>query len=223
MTEIAEREGFIVVYPDGVGRSWHDMRDTGPSAERGVDDVAFVRALIDKMVAEHHADERRVYVAGISNGGFMTMRLACELSDKIAAVATFIATMPERGADQCKPSRPMPIAMFVGTDDPLVPYGGGDIHGAVLSADATRDKWVALNECTHTNATQTINLADDETVVHKTRFDSCKSGSEVLFYSIAGGGHTYPNGDQYLPKAVIGRVTHDIDGSEEAWAFFKRH
>ncbi len=223
MTDLAEREGFIVAYPDGVDRSWHDKRESGPAAEKNVDDVAFIRALIDKMITEHSADPKRVYVAGISNGGFMTMRLACELSEKIAAVATFIATMPENGAEQCKPTHPMPIAMFLGTEDPLVPYGGGDIHGKVLSADATRDRWATLDGCEPADLHETINTADDDTVVKKTAYTKCQKGSEVLFFSIEGGGHTYPSGDQYLPKAIIGRVSHDIDGSHEIWQFFKRH
>jgi polyhydroxybutyrate depolymerase len=147
LSALADREGFVVVYPDGIDRSWHDRREQGPAAEAHVDDVAFISSLIDTMVREESVDPKRVYVAGISNGAMMTFRLACELSEKIAAVGAVIGALPENGAQDCKPSHPMPLVMFSGTEDPLVPYAGGEVkghRGRVLSADATRARFAEL-------------------------------------------------------------------------------
>src|SRR5262249_10025441 len=157
----------------------------------------------------------RVYVTGMSNGGMMTFRLACDLSAKIAAVAPVIGLLPTNEEAECKPTHPMPMEIFVGTDDPLVPYGGGegaDDRGKVLSAEATRVKFATLNECQPIDIEQTIDHEDDDTKVFKTAHTRCAQGSEVVLFSVANGGHTWPNGDQYLPKSVIGNVTHDVDG-----------
>jgi polyhydroxybutyrate depolymerase len=103
---LADREGFLVAYPDGLDRSWNDGR--GMSA---ADDVAFVRAVIEDIERSHDVDPRRIYATGISNGGFFSNKLACDLSDKIAAVASVAATMPEKLVSACKPSRPVSVTL----------------------------------------------------------------------------------------------------------------
>jgi polyhydroxybutyrate depolymerase len=226
MTDIADREGFIVAYPDGYRRSWHDARERGPAAEEGVDDVGFVSALIDHFVAHHSVDPSRVYVTGTSNGAVMSYRIACELADKIAAVGPVIGLMPDTPSYECKPSRPVPMMIFVGAADPLIPYEGGDVfgndRGRVLSAHATRAKWAELNGCEGADFQQTIDVADDDTRVDEMRHSHCKDAAQVVLFSVQGGGHTWPNGEQYAPEAVIGKTTRDIDASEELWAFFSR-
>lgn len=226
MTDLADREGFIVAYPDGHRRSWHDARDKGPAADDGVDDVAFISQLIDHFVAEHSVDASRVFVTGTSNGGIMSYRIACELADKIAAAGPVIGLMPDNPAYECKPSRPVPMMIFVGDADPLVPYGGGDVvnneeKGKVLSAHATRAKWAELNGCEGADFQQTIDSQDDGTQVEEMRHSSCKDGAQVVLFSIHGGGHTWPNGEQYLPEAIIGKTTRDVDASEQLWDFFR--
>lgn len=224
MSRVADREGFIVVYPDGFRRSWHDDRNYGPAAEHDIDDVAFISALIDRFVNEHSADPERVYVTGTSNGAFMSFKLACELSDKIAAVGPVVGLMPENAVTTCKPARPVPMMMFVGTEDPLVPYGGGDVaddHGRALSAQDTRARWATLNGCDDVDFVQTIDAVDDDTRVSEARHSHCKEEAEVVLFSVEGGGHTWPNGVQYLPAAVIGKTTRDVDASEELWSFFR--
>lgn len=226
MTDIADREGFVIAYPDGHRRSWHDARDKGPAAEDGVDDVAFISALIDHFVAHHSVDPKRVFVTGTSNGGIMTYRVACELADKIAAAGPVIGLMPDMPSYECKPSRPVPMMIFAGNDDPLIPYEGGDVfgdeRGKVMSAHATRAKWAELNGCEGADVQQTIDPnADDGTRVQEMRHSHCKDGSQVVLFTVEGGGHTWPNGEQYLPEAVIGKTTRDIDASEQLWAFFR--
>lgn len=224
MTSIADREGFIVAYPDGHRRSWHDAREKGPAAEAGIDDVAFVSALIDHLVASHAADPERVFVTGISNGAMMTFRVACELAHKIAGAGAIIGLMPDNPAYQCKPSRPVPMMIVAGTADPMVPYGGGDVlgddKGTVLSAHVSRAKWAEMNGCEGADFQQTIDHADDGTRVQELRHTRCRDDAEVVLFSVEGAGHTSPSGDQYLPEAVIGKTSHDIDASAEVWTFF---
>jgi polyhydroxybutyrate depolymerase len=226
MTDIANREGFVVVYPDGYRRSWHDARERGPAAEEGIDDVAFVSALIDHFVAHHSVDPTRVFVVGASNGAIMTFRIACELADKIAGAGPVIGLLPDNPAYQCKPSRPVPMMIIAGQSDPMIPYEGGDVlggdRGKVLSAHATRAKWAELNGCEGADVQQTIDpTPDDGTRVHEMRHSKCKDGAQVVLFTVEGGGHTWPSGDQYLPEAVIGKVSRDMDGSEELWKFFR--
>ncbi len=123
---LAERETFVVVYPDGVDKRWNDGRGlTEWRAHRErVDDVGFIAALIDQISAEQPIDRRRVYVTGISNGGMMSYRLACELGDRIAAIAPVVAALPAH-LSGCVPPHAMPIILMNGTDDPLIPYQGG--------------------------------------------------------------------------------------------------
>lgn len=221
---IADREGFVVAYPDGVKRSWHDRREEGPAAEENVDDVGFISALIDKLVKEQNVDPKRVYAAGISNGGMMSFRLACELNDKIAAIAPVIALMPEK--QECTPARPIPIAIFAGDDDPLVPYNGGEVaddKGRVISADATRARFAEMNGCEPIDYDVTKDDVDDGTSLREMAHTKCKEGAEVRLFTFRGAGHAYPGGSQYLPKAVIGKVSRELDASEAIWSFFKRH
>jgi polyhydroxybutyrate depolymerase len=225
MTDLADRKGFVVAYPDGYRRSWHDARDKGPAADEGVDDVAFVSALIDHFVAEHSVDAQRVFVTGTSNGGIMTYRVACELADKIAAAGPVIGLMPDNPAYECKPSRAVPMIIFAGDADPFVPYEGGDVagdeKGRVLSAHATRARWAELNGCEGADFQQSIDPVDDETRVEEMRHTRCRDGAQVVLFSVHGGGHTWPSGEQYLPEAIIGKTTRDVDASEQLWEFFE--
>lgn len=125
---IADRDKLIIVCPQGVERSWNDGRGT-PANSRGVNDVKFIDELITYVIDTYHADPSRIYVTGMSNGGFMTSRLACELNKRIAAVAVVAASMDKDMAYQ--PTQPMPVMYIQGTKDPLVPFSGGQMKGAV--------------------------------------------------------------------------------------------
>ena len=120
--DLADQEGFLVAYPDAVNRHWNDSR-----GESDADDVGFTRELIAALERAHAIDPHRVYATGISNGGFFSNRLACELGDKIAAIASVAATMPKPLVAECKPARPISVLYIQGTDDPLVPINGGTI------------------------------------------------------------------------------------------------
>jgi len=137
MNDLADQQGVITVYPDGLNKSWADGRDASESDQQGVDDVAFIGQLITTLQQEYSIDAHRIYVAGMSNGGFMTERLGCELAGVVAAIVPVVATLSSNQAAGCAPSRPMPILYVLGEDDPLVPYNGGTVRGdrgAILSA-----------------------------------------------------------------------------------------
>jgi polyhydroxybutyrate depolymerase len=228
LAEVARDAGFIVAFPDGHRRSWHDAREVGPAAEAHVDDVGFVRAIIDWMVASAGADAGRVFVTGMSNGGFMTGTLACALADRVAAVGMVAATMPEALESACAPGRPVSVAIIAGDEDPLVPYGGGRTRGAdgaVLSAEASARLWARLDGCAA--APRTLVLPDqdpnDGTHTEVTVFGGCAGGAETRLYTVHGGGHTWPGGWAYLGKATVGRTARDFDASRELWAFFAAH
>lgn len=222
----ADRHGFVVIYPDGVDRSWNDMRGSTKASEQNIDDVAFVKALIDRFIAERGVDPARVFVAGMSNGGMLAFRLACELSDRVTAVAAVAALMPTNGSEACQPSRGVPMMIFSGEADPIVPYGGGTVArdaGVVLSADETRARWKTLNGCTTDEPPLTMDPASDDTSVTLTRSTGCRDKADVAFYTVRGGGHTWPGGDGAFPEIVTGKTTEDVDATEEALHFFELH
>lgn len=226
---VADERGFLVVYPDGLHRSWADGRGNSPSDKEGIDDVQFLADLMTKMQRQYHADPRRIYVTGISNGGFMSLRVACELADRVAAVGVDAATLSAKTAANCHPARPMPVMMIHGTNDPLVPIAGGELgrngsHGLVLSHEETIRKWLALDGC-HGPATRT-EIADEsrqDTPIHVRVWEACAGGAEVRSYVVEGGGHTWPGGKQYLPAAFIGKTARNLDASEAYWNFFSNY
>ena len=153
--EISEKENYIVLYPQGYKRQWNDGREAVsiPAQELYMDDVGFVNALIDYVCSTYLIDTNRIYVTGVSNGGFMTTRLGCELSRKITAIAPMISTFPRALQSKCHPANPMPVMLINGTADPLVPYNGGEVkvgrkpRGKILSTDETIAFWVKHNQC----------------------------------------------------------------------------
>jgi polyhydroxybutyrate depolymerase len=223
---VADANGFVVAYPDGYSNSWNDARGTTDAADASVDDVAFMAALIDDVAARTSIDQRRVYVTGISNGGMMSVRLACQLSSRITAAAVVAANVPELQAANCAPARAVPMMFVHGDQDPVslraggaLPFGEG---GNVLSTIASVAFWNERNGCSTTAAlTATIDPTVDGTSITATRYAPCTGGAENRFYDVVGGGHTWPGGVQYLPVSTIGRTSGDIDAGQEMWQFFR--
>jgi polyhydroxybutyrate depolymerase len=229
MNAIAAREEFLVAYPDGMQNGWADGRGATPSDQNGIDDVRFLSDMIDQLESEYPVDPRRIYITGISNGGFMTQRVGCELAGRIAAIAPVAAGLPANLSASCAPVRPIPVALFQGTDDPLVPYAGGTVAGRnggeTLGAQITFSFWATTEACQDPRQETDLpdTAPDDGTRVHRTAYRKCAGGSEILLYSIEGGGHAWPGGLPYLPDLVIGRTSQDMDASEEIWKFFVQH
>ena len=234
---LADRDGFLVVYPDGIELNWNDGRMDEEANDRAhrenIDDVGFISALIDSMIEEYNVDPKRVYVTGISNGALMAYRLACELSYKITAIAPVDGNMPYLLLSECSPTDPVSVLAINNVNDPLVPFEGGMVIsnfrkiklGKVLSADESIEFWVKHNQCSP-EPVVTIepdrDPADGTQVTRKEYLNGIK-GTEVVLYVIYGGGHTWPGGLQYLPAWKIGKTSREIDANEVIWSFFKRH
>lgn len=214
---VAAREKFLLALPDGYGRSWADSRGITPAAAAKYDDVLFLSDLIAWFVANHHADPKRVYVSGMSNGGFMTMTAACRLSDKIAAFAVVGATAAV-GLD-CSGALPTSGMVIMGDEDPLVPIDGGLMEGGkrgrALSAKAALDGWAKTAGC----KTYTVGGLTAHTTLGK--WEGCAPGVALELVTVQGGGHTWPNGWQYLPENIVGKTTHELDATERIWNFFQ--
>jgi polyhydroxybutyrate depolymerase len=227
---IADREGIIVVYPDGVGRNWNDGRtDVNSRAFKDdIDDVGFFRALVERIAQQYPIDRKRVFATGMSNGGFMSFRLACDAADTFLAVAPVVAGLSVDLGPRCQPKRPVSIAILNGTEDPLVPWEGGYVkalgikRGQTWSATRTYEKWIDLDACKVRFDEPEVNkVPDDSTSLVRHRATSCAGGTEVRLDEIRGGGHNWPRGAKYLGVAIVGRITQELDGNTEIWSFFK--
>jgi polyhydroxybutyrate depolymerase len=234
--KMADNDGFIIVYPDGIELNWNDGRMDEEANDRAhrenIDDVGFISALIDSMITDYNIDPKRVYVTGISNGAIMSYRLACELSDKITAIAPVDGNIPIMLFPECSPSRPVSVLAINNTDDPLVPFDGGYIYGIrkknlgkVLSVNESIGFWITTNKCSFTPvlAEEPDRDPKDGTRVTIKQYINGIEGTEVILYTVEGGGHTWPGGVQYLPAWVIGKTSRDFDANEVIWSFFKKH
>jgi polyhydroxybutyrate depolymerase len=220
----ADLKGFIAIYPDSVSGNWDDGRET---ITQRTNDVAFINALLDAVAKDYSLDTKRVFASGISNGGMMTQRLACELPGRLAAIAAVAANMPSALTAGCNPTQPVPVALFSGDADPLMPFSGGmvvgNIGGSVLSATDTAAFWANKQAAalSQTTALPNTDLTDGTTT---DLFSYTGAGNaEVAFYRINGGGHTWPGGTQYASQLLIGKVSKDFSANEAMWSFFLRH
>lgn len=211
MSAKAEEAGFILVYPYGSGipSGWNGGDCCLPLSPP--DDVAFVEAMIDWLEDQLCVDPARIYATGFSNGGFMSHRLACELSDRIAAVGPVAGMM---GIDDCMPTRPMPILQLHGTSDLVVPYDGSVILG-YRSADESIAGWVERNGC---RGEPVVTYEQGEVTCRA--HEDCDAGVEVELCTVEGGGHTWPGGAD-IPLA--GHTTQDITANDYLWEFFTEH
>jgi polyhydroxybutyrate depolymerase len=218
LSDVAEREGFVVAYPDGIGGRWNDGRRPG-----GRDDVGFVRALLDTLRRELSIDSTRIYAAGISNGAMFSYRLACELPGAFAAIAPVAGGFPAPLLEPCTGATPVSVLAFQGTADRSIPYGGGiGPRGQVLSAERSAAFWAAAGGCAGApEESPAVDSVGDGTRLRRLSHTGCADGREVVLYRIEGGGHTWPGGPPDAGRA--GRVTREIDATEAIWEFFRLH
>ncbi|MDB5969402.1 MAG: hypothetical protein JWQ90_1852 [Hydrocarboniphaga sp.] len=211
---LAAEHGAWIVLPEGSHRRWSDDPAISPSS----DDVDFLAAVIAHMSSAYPIDPRRVYMAGMSNGGFMTERFACERPELIAAAAVDAATLRISQDHACAPSRAVPMLHFAGTQDLLVPYS----HPiTMLPAQATFQRWSDIHGCDPASR-QDSALApsvDDGTSIQLSENWDCSSGGAVRLFTIVGGGHAWPGSAGTLS---IGRTTQNLDATEAMWAFFSQ-
>lgn len=235
---LADREGFIVVYPDGTGRwgrrllTWNAGSCCGYALTRRVDDVAFVRALLDDLARRTPVDPRRVYATGLSNGAMMAYRLAAEAGDRIAAIAPVAGGMV---VDSIRSPRPIPILHIHSVDDPRALYGGGlgppfpFTKSRVMqpSMDSVMARWTAFDRCP---AAPTVGAAlhgrpGSAAAAHTAtpyQYGPCADGSEIVLWKLTGAGHTWPGARVQPWQKYVGPATDVLDANAEMWRFFQR-
>jgi polyhydroxybutyrate depolymerase len=218
----AEREGFIAVYPDGTtpGRvevpTWNAGHCCGPAMTEGIDDVAFVAALLDQLEVDYAIDPARIYATGFSNGAMLTHVLGCELADRLAAIAPISGTA---FMDGCVLTQPLPVLHIHGTADDIVPYEGGFVARTPKprTDPALADVvafWQTANDCPAATSTR-------DGVVTTELAAECADGTAVELITIAGGGHAWPGGRQARPAADL--PSEALDATATIWAFFESY
>jgi len=217
MNEVADTSGFMVCYPQSTSFNnvniWNSGFDT-----TAVDDVGFIDALIDEFVADYDIDLNRVYSCGMSNGGYQSYYLACEIPNRFAAIASVTGTMFPPVYDSCDPGKAMPVLQIHGTNDGVVLYNGSSSAQAIEEVIAF---WVANNLCNATGDTIAIPDIDitDNSTAQLISYTNCENNSAVQFYKIFNGEHTWPG----AAIDLLGVTNYDINGSEVIWNFFKQH
>jgi polyhydroxybutyrate depolymerase len=221
---VAEREGFIVVYPNGSGRladdkllTWNAGNCCGYAQEQEIDDVGFIRQVVDELEAGMKIDPRRIYAAGLSNGAMLAQRLGCEASDIFAAIAPVAGTL---NYAQCDPVKPISVIEFHGTADQHVPYDGGYGPKSLVQVDfasvqETIGFWRAFDGC------HTISQSEAAADVHLETWTGCTGSTAVELFTIIGGGHAWPGGE--AGWAGADPPTGSINATELIWEFFKAH
>lgn len=222
LNKTSDQHGFIAVYPNGTGKSLFLFFNPSSAATKHMpNDVTFVDRLLDDLAGVVNVDPKRVYATGMSNGGMMCYRLAADLSHRIAAIAPVAGTMTYTA---CQPSRPVSVLHFHGTDDKLVRFEGpdGPRITTVQSVDACMQLWANIDGCPPRPRTEVMpNATADGMTVTKTNYGPGKEGSEVILYTVQGGGHTWPG--QESPIELLGKSTLDISANDLIWDFFQHH
>ncbi len=230
MTDRAREKKFIVVYPNGTGKlpnsllTWNAFSCCGYARENNIDDVKFFSELIEEIENNYNVNEKMIYSTGLSNGGFMSYKLACELSDKFAAVSSVAGAMGE----PCNPSESISIISFHGTEDEHVTYDGGtptqnvDNRTPDKSVEYAINFWTQHNSCNLNSQTEIIdNLDDGMKVVHDTY--SCQNNIAVELYTIEGQGHAWPGGKDGLYYGNTDTPTQEISATDLIVDFFLSH
>jgi polyhydroxybutyrate depolymerase len=220
---LADENGFIVVYPSGTPQLFNIVRIWRTTPENVMKDVRFIAALIDTLEAEYNVDPARIYANGMSMGGGMAFALGCTLSDRIAAIG-MVAAAQSLPPGWCTNTRPLPMLAFHGDADPIVPYAGGPlgdpfnprkpVYPAVQDWVAS---WARRNRCGADPVESTI--APD---VLRIEYPNCGGDADVVLYTLAGGGHSWPGGKPMLEWRV-GATNTSIDATSAMWGFYLEH
>jgi len=225
MNETADKENFIAVYPNGTGLfnfmlSWNAGYCCNYVEPLEVDDVAFLNLLISTLSKEYNIDLNKIYIAGFSNGGMMAYKLACELSDRIAAIAAISSAMP---VDECQPSDFVSVLVFHGKDDTVIPYQGGGATKLYIKPFMFKHKpvvesisfWVKHNLC------QGVSFKEKTSRINKEFYNFCAEETSVELYVADATGHAWPGGKK---SWFLGDETEvGLSASQVVWDFFEKH
>lgn len=247
--ELADRDSIIAVYPNALGGRWTlgggeprpyrggpyrrpgiwgpgypppprsepDRREGAPRNQ----DMQFLHRMLDRLATRYSVDTRRIYAAGLGEGGFMAIRMGCNMADRIAAIAVVAAAMPRML--NCIPSRPVPVLFMNGTGDPVVPYDGGRYKDGMLrllSAEDSAKEWGRVNRCSEKPTESKLPALQEggkDTKVYL--FDGCQENAQVALYSVKNGGHTWPGGEQYMTEKEVGKTSQALNANETIWSF----
>lgn len=212
--DLADRENFIVVYPEGTMLEDKTHWNVGGwTLASKVDDVSFVNALIDKLASDYKVDKSRIYATGMSNGGYMSFLLACQLSDKIAAIASVTGSMTPQTFKSCNPEHPMPILQLHGDTDPTVPYEGDFLW--TMPIEKVVEYWTTANQTSTSAITEELPdvVKEDNSTVIKYTYNKGNNGSSVIHYKVLNGQHDW----------FGARGNMDIDSSEIIWDFVSQY
>jgi polyhydroxybutyrate depolymerase len=211
--EIADVNNFIVVYPEGLTFEWYTHWNVGGWTNGStVDDVGFVNSLLDDLEVNYNIETNKIYATGMSNGGFMSFLLACQLSERIAAVASVIGSMTPETYSACNPSHQIPILQLHGTADDIVPYQG---QSDMIAIEDALSYWVEYNQ---TDSVATMTLiddidTDDGSTVEKYIYGNGNNGAKVVHYKVLNGGHDW--------FGAFGNM--DIQSSQIVWDFLSEY
>ncbi len=228
---LADLHGFAVAYPQSYGADWNDCSVVGDKELDGVraDDAAYLAAMADKLAAELRVDPSRVFAIGVSSGGTMALRLALEQPSRYRAVAAVVANIPTRQNFQCKPTAQATSVMIMnGSEDPLVPYAGGDINllglfykgGPIISSRASAQYLAHWAHLAGEPQTSEHAVAEGVRVEHN-RWPPAGARTEVELVTIHGGGHGLPQPYARRPR-LLGPSPMAPNGAAMIWAFFAR-
>ena len=224
MNLIANREKFIVLYPDGFQKSWADGRGgNSPADKHKIDDVKFLETIILQTSDAFPVDKTKIFIAGHSNGGFMTQRMLIEKTYLFRAGVSVMSQLSKNVMESNSPTKSVSVAIIAGTEDPLVPYHGGFVQDGseILGAEDSVSRWVEWNQCNLKPTTQTIDEKKDDTKLEIYSHSNCKDKTNVKLYKVIGAGHNWPGVTLKIPFVPLGRNTEELDASEEVWNFFK--
>ena len=225
MNSVAEKYGFYVVYPNSLESQWNDGRNV---SENGADDIGFLNNLATKLSKKLNVHPKNIFVAGISNGGMMSARLACE-SDTFYGFAMVASNLPIQQMKTCKSIVNKPLIVINGTVDPIMPWKGGKIKkskkrgagGVVLSSEKTFQFFAKKNSCSQYFETNTLPDTNkkDSSIAQRRVYTSCKK--TTVAYIIKGGGHCWPGSKAgFFYDHFAGPTNKDFSASEEIWKIF---
>jgi polyhydroxybutyrate depolymerase len=213
LDQAADSAGFIVVYLEAAQGAWDIF---GALQFLGLDELGYVREVIERVERRSVIDRSRIIAVGISNGGVMSQQLGCKLADRLAGFVAVAASLPKIMANECAPSRPVSARYILGTEDTFFPVGGSSV---LLSVDGTMEAWAAINGCSGTRARAVRpDLVADGTVVYQSMYAPCRGGTRVELDSIVGGGHTWP-GAANPGGGGLGLTSSDISANTEIARF----
>lgn len=256
LNQKSDKEGFLLVYPEGSGKkvlgktfaSWNAGRCCGPALKNNIDDVGFINALIEKIKADFNVDGKRIFVTGMSNGAQMAYRLACELSDKIAAIAP---SGSQGTFDNCQPERPVPVLHIQGKLDPCSLYGGGTCGRCMadfwneIGVPAQYDDWACVSILSYIDTWRIRNGCSEKTSITFQNkgatciaYEGCRQHADVVLCTVEGLGHNWSGQETYGVEACdtnpdgkicqtwkdkVGPLNQDLIANNQIWEFFKKH